>query len=194
MKTELTELEEARKGPLALKALHDAELVPFGERGELRPRSRGKSYGIPPTDGTYKPCQTDQTGKDTVDLNAVMKRYEKTGKLTELIQLGMGGEGGFYGDFTDAPTFQEALNITIHAQQQFALLDAAVRERFKNDPAQFLAFVGDQKNVDEMEKMGLLKPEVVAARQAARLKGQQPPSTASAQAAGGQATPPSQPA
>lgn len=163
-----TELEEAREKGLALKALHDAEILQTGT-GE-RPRSRGQVYDIPPDDGTYCPNKVDQTGAEALDLNLVMKRFEKTGKLAELIKLGVqSAQGGFYGDFTSAPEFQDALNITIKAQEQFAALDAKVRNRFDNDPAKFLAFVGDAKNVDEMETLGLLKPEVVEARTRARM-------------------------
>lgn len=199
MKTVESEFEEAGRKGKALKALHDAEIVVQGN-GLEAPRSRGAKYDIPPTDGTYKADQVDQTGKDSVDLNRVMKRFEKTGQLAELIKLGMGSEsGGFYGDFTNAPDFQEALNITIHAQEQFALLSAEVRNRFDNDPAKFLAFASDAKNVDEMETLGLLKPEVVEARQKARREGKPVPSpkdvasTASVPSGSPQATPPASP-
>lgn len=172
--TPATQLQEARKAGLALKALHDAELVEYGEIGPngkrpTRPRSVGQVYDIPPIDGTYCPDRVDQTGKDAVDLNRVMKRFEKTGQIEELIRLGAGtNEGLGYDDFTNAPDFQSAMDIYNHGREQFSKLDAKVRARFNGDPREFMAFVSDPKNADEMELMGLLNPEVVKARQAAR--------------------------
>lgn len=107
--------------------------------------------------------QTKQSDLKDCDINAIMKRYERTGLLPDLI-----AKNGTYGDFSDAPTLQEAFAITRHAEEQWANIDATVRNRFDNDPVKFAAFATDPNNVDEMEKMGLLKPEVVASRQAQR--------------------------
>lgn len=167
-RTVQSDLEAKRAKGLALKALHDAELITTGD-GFVRPRSVGQKYDIPPIDGTYCEDKVDQTGADSVNLNNVMKRFEKTGKLTELIALGAQGASGMrYGDFTAVPDFQSALNISIHAKEQFALLDAKVRNRFDNDPTKFLEFVGDARNLDEMEAMGLLSPDAVETRRKAR--------------------------
>ncbi|QXP08250.1 MAG: internal scaffolding protein [Arizlama microvirus] len=100
--------------------------------------------------------------KDT-DINLLFKRFEKTGQLPDMI-----AKEGHYGDFSAVPDYQEAVNIVRHADEQFAALDVNIRNRFENDPSKFLSFVTDEKNLDEIEKMGLLKPEKVAARKAAR--------------------------
>jgi len=92
----------------------------------------------------------------------IMKRYEKTGVLPNMIL-----KNPVYGDFSSVPNYQEALNIVRIAQEQFNGLDASVRNRFDNDPAKFLDFATNPENVEQMAKMGLLKPEVVAARKAA---------------------------
>lgn len=99
--------------------------------------------------------------KDT-DLNAMFKRFERTGQLPDLI-----AREPRYGDFSEVPDYQEAVNIVRMAEEQFANLDVTIRNRFENDPAKFLAFATDVKNIDEMEKMGLLAPEKVEARKAA---------------------------
>lgn len=165
--------DEKRKAGLAAKALHDAELVEYGEprpdgTRATRPRSVGQTYDIPPIDGTYCPDKVDQAGADLVDLNRVMARFEKTGQLAELIALGMGSDNGAYDDFTAAPDFQAALDIVNKGNEQFALLSAKIRQRFNGDPVEFMAFVSDPKNIDEMETLGLLSPQAVAARKAAR--------------------------
>lgn len=172
--TPTTVLQDARKAGLALKALHDAELVEYGEvrpdgTRATRPRSVGQVYDIPPADGTYCPDRVDQTGADAVDLNRVMKRFEKTGQIEELIKLGAGTEAGLgYDDFTNAPDFQSAMDIYNHGREQFAKLDAKVRARFEGNAALFMEFVSDPKNIDEMELMGLLSPDATKKRQADR--------------------------
>eukprot|EP00918_Siedleckia_nematoides_P040884 GHVU01088761.1.p4 GENE.GHVU01088761.1~~GHVU01088761.1.p4 ORF type:complete len:148 (+),score=9.72 GHVU01088761.1:1566-2009(+) len=101
--------------------------------------------------------------KDT-DINGIFKKYERTGQLPDLIV-----KNPQYGDFSEVPDYQEALNIVRNANEQFENLDVNLRNRFANDPAKFLAFATDVKNLDEMEKLGLLKPEVVIQRQLARV-------------------------
>lgn len=107
---------------------------------------------------------TKQADAKDCDINAIFKRFEKTGQLPDLI-----AKNGRYGDFSAVPDYQEAVQIVRTAEEQFMALEANVRNRFENDPAKFLAFVTDEKNYDEMEKMGLLKPEVVADRNAKKL-------------------------
>jgi len=102
--------------------------------------------------------------KDT-DINVLFKRFEKTGQLPDMIL-----KNGRYGDYSAVPDYQEAVNIVRTAEEQFAALDANTRNRFENDPAKFLAFATDDKNYDDLEKMGLLKPEAVEARRAIRIK------------------------
>ncbi|QXP08458.1 MAG: internal scaffolding protein [Arizlama microvirus] len=104
---------------------------------------------------------TKQSDLKDCDINTIFKRYERTGQLPDMIQ-----KNGSYGDFSAVPDYQEACNIVNHAKIQFESLDVAVRNRFDNDPAKFLAFATDNKNYDEMEKMGLLKPEILAERAA----------------------------
>nr|QJB19208.1 MAG: internal scaffolding protein [Microvirus sp.] len=100
--------------------------------------------------------------KDT-DINAIFKRYERTGQLPDLIV-----KDGRYGDFSEVPDYQESLQIVRTAQEQFDALGVEIRNRFNNNPAEFLAFVTDPANIDEIERMGLLKPEAMAARETAR--------------------------
>lgn len=106
---------------------------------------------------------TKQSDAKDCDINAIFKRYERTGQLPDLIV-----KDPTYGDFSNVPTYQEACEIVAKADEQFASLDVRLRNRFENDPVKFLEFVTDPKNIDEVEKMGLLKPEAVEARQKAR--------------------------
>jgi len=106
---------------------------------------------------------TKQADLRDADINLIFKRFEKTGQLPDLIL-----KNGHYGDFSSVPDYQESLEIVRNAQNQFDALDVNLRNRFENDPAKFLEFVSNPANADELEKMGLLKPEAVEARAAAR--------------------------
>lgn len=94
--------------------------------------------------------RTKQSFKAECDINNIMKRFERTGVLTDMIK-----QNPAYGDFSEVPDYLEALNIVAHAHTQFESLSAKVRARFNNDPEQFLAFVSDPRNRKEMVDMGL---------------------------------------
>nr|WAE43787.1 MAG: internal scaffolding protein [Microviridae sp.] len=105
---------------------------------------------------------TKQSDLKDCDINIIMKKYERTGLLPDLIL-----KDGRYGDFSDVPTYQESCEIVRAAQEQFDALGVDIRNRFNNDPVQFLAFASNDANYDEMARMGLIKPEVLKARQEA---------------------------
>lgn len=103
---------------------------------------------------TVGPSLTRQESKQECDINRIMQRFEKTGVLEHRNRF-----EGAYGDFIDAPqSYHEAVNSVLEAQDMFMSLPAKVRKRFGNDPAEFVDFVGDPSNREEMAKMGLLKP------------------------------------
>lgn len=109
--------------------------------------SLGKEYGLKcPKDESM----TKQADLPSTDINLIMARYVKTGLLPELIQ-----REPRYGDFSEVPDYLEAVGIVQLAEEQFMALDAAVRKRFDNDPAQFLEFATDPANGEELVKMGL---------------------------------------
>lgn len=95
---------------------------------------------------------------DECNVNVIMRNYEQKGILPSA------GPVANYGDFVDAPDFIEAQNMIARSRQQFEALPAEVRARFANDPAAFLAFVHDERNLDEAEKLGLLSEEAVKRR------------------------------
>lgn len=103
----------------------------------------------PGVDCSNLPSLTDQSQAAECDVNTIMDRFLKTGVLP-----GVDAER-LYGDFTSVPDFQEAQNIMRQATTQFASLDARLRRRFDNNPAEFLAFATDPKNGEELVKLGL---------------------------------------
>lgn len=97
-----------------------------------------------------------QSFKDECDINVILKKYAKTGQLGHLID----GEP-IFGDFSNSLTYHEACDVVLNAETQFMSLDAELRAKFMNDPGQFLAFVEDPKNENELVSMGLAKKRSV---------------------------------
>lgn len=99
--------------------------------------------------------RTKQSFREECDINRIMARYLRSGVLPPGVGVGR------YGDFSAVTDFHEAQQIIKEAEAQFASMPAKVRDRFKNDPGVFLAFVGDPANAKEARELGLLKDEPV---------------------------------
>lgn len=97
---------------------------------------------------------------DECDINKLVERFVVTGEMPQLHLPPM------QGDFTAAPTYQEALNLMVEANRSFMQLDAKIRARFDNDPGQFVAFCSDEANRDELRQMGLFSADAMAAHRA----------------------------
>lgn len=101
----------------------------------------------------FEPTLTKQEFKKQCDVNAIIKRAEGTGLITHINPI-----QGTYGDFVDSLSYDEALNRVLAAQQAFAALDADLRKRFGNDPGNFIDFVSNPDNADELVELGLADP------------------------------------
>lgn len=97
--------------------------------------------------------RTHQEFKDECDINRIMAKALSTGQFPPNIAVGR------YGDFSDTDDFQAAQELLKRAQGQFEALPSRVRERFKNDPAQFLAWVERKDNLAEAQELGILSEE-----------------------------------
>lgn len=93
---------------------------------------------------------------DECDINKLVERFVVRGEIPTLALPPL------QGDFTEAPTYQEALNLMVEAQKSFMALPADVRGRFQNDPGQFVEFCSNEGNRDELRRMGLWSPEAAA--------------------------------
>lgn len=96
---------------------------------------------------------TKQEFRDECDIHTIMKKYEKTGLVDHASRF-----RGRYGDFLDAPTFQESIDAVRKAEEMFMSLPSRIRGEFENDPAKFLEFAQDEANFDKLREMGLAKP------------------------------------
>lgn len=104
------------------------------------------------------PSMAKQSFKEECDINNILARYARSGIIDHLSQY-----GGSYGDFTNTPSsYQEAVEIVFRAQEMFASVPAKIRARFGNDPAEFLSFVEDPANIEELRQLGLAKPAPAA--------------------------------
>lgn len=106
-----------------------------------------------------KPSRTKQAFKDECDINLIVKRYKKqTG--VDLAEVCAPAIGGSYGDYSDVVDYRTACDRIIAADESFGALPAIIRKRFDNDPAVFLDFCHDEKNLPELIKMGLAKEPI----------------------------------
>lgn len=102
------------------------------------------------------PSLAQQHMKDECDINVLVKRFVVTGEIPVMTLPPL------QGDFTSAPTYQEALNLMVEANRSFMQQPAEVRARFQNDPARFVDFCSREENRDDLRRMGLWSPEANA--------------------------------
>ena len=105
--------------------------------------------------------RTKQSFKDECDINKILAKYQKTGAIAHVNK-----HGAEYG-FATSLDFTGAMLLIKQAQNMFDGLPSSIRNRFANDPAQFLDFVQDANNEKEMRTLGLLPSEDEKAAQAA---------------------------
>ena len=107
-----------------------------------------KPVQVRPTLDTGKGL-TKQAHKKDTDINVIVQKYQRTGVIEFANQRAPEYMA------MDSIDFQEAMQKVVHANEVFGELPAAVRKKFQNDPAQFMDFVHDPANEDEMVTMGL---------------------------------------
>lgn len=124
--------------------------------GFYRPHKRVQFTGelVNPVTGevTRPPSMTKQSFVEECDINNILREYSASGQLRHISAR---AEQGMYADLPDQADFQTALNIVLEGQTAFASLPSKVRNRFNNDPAQFLEFMADPANQDEAIRLGL---------------------------------------
>lgn len=106
--------------------------------------------------------RTQQSFKDECDINVIVERFGLTGEMPGDLKMPVSG------DFTGVTDFHSAMNLVVEAQDQFMRLPAEVRKRFGHDPAELIAFLGDEKNKDEAIKLGLVNPPAEVPRDAVK--------------------------
>lgn len=102
------------------------------------------------------PSLTKQSFKDSCDVNKILKRYERTGVLDFINDC-----KAQYLEVCNIGDFKESCDMVLKAENMFASLPSHIRKRFRNDPGDFLSFMSDPSNEDEIVELGLakLRPE-----------------------------------
>lgn len=86
-----------------------------------------------------QPSQTLQSFKNDADINCIIARYENTGVLVDpTVPVSRTPQ---FGDYSEMPSYQEAQNVIVAANNAFYSLASNIRERFGNDPAAYFEFV-----------------------------------------------------
>lgn len=111
---------------------------------KIRDRATGKMVDPMP--------RTKQEFKAECDINSIIKLYKQTGQITHIKQA---AAQGAYADLPEPLDFQQSLNLVMEAEASFMTLPSKVRDRFGNDPAQFLGFMADPANFEEIINLGL---------------------------------------
>lgn len=107
-------------------------------------------------DQTQSPSMTSQAPADEVNINNIMKRVLKG-------QAVLTSNGTpFYGDVSEFGGLQEAIIKVQEADDLFMQYPADLREKFNNDPTEFVDFMIDPKNKEEAIKLGLIDQPIPA--------------------------------
>lgn len=101
-------------------------------------------------EGNRQPAMTEQCHKKECDIGHILKKYDKTGLLTHV-----NNTKAEYGDFTEVGDYKESLNKIIKAQDSFMELPSEIRKKFGNDPGNYIEFVTNPNNKEEMIDLGL---------------------------------------
>lgn len=96
---------------------------------------------------------TQQQYKDDCDVNIIMERYMKTGMMPQSVAPMLEG------DFSNLPSYAEAMQTVIDAQDMFMEIPAKIRLKFENDPQQLINYLADPSNDEEAIKLGLKLPK-----------------------------------
>ena len=100
------------------------------------------------------PSLTQQQFKEESDINTIVARFGITGIMPE--NFGMPSSSDFTETVSD---YHTALNMVRQADEDFMLLPANVRERFRNDPQNLMDFVENPANLAEARELKLARPE-----------------------------------
>lgn len=104
------------------------------------------------------PSLTQQEFRDEVNIDNIISKYGILGTVPEHLVNPVIGQ---YGDFSDVPSFMEAQNIILQAEEDFANLPSNIRKRFNNDAIEYLEFFNNPDNYDEAVSLGFIDQNIV---------------------------------
>lgn len=98
---------------------------------------------------------TVQDAAEEADINTIVRRFGLTGELPDAVKAPV------YADFEEVVDFHSAMLAVRQAEAAFMRMPAEVRARFGNDAGAFVDFCSDNKNLAELQKLGLTRPDLV---------------------------------
>lgn len=100
------------------------------------------------------PSMTKQEFKRECDINNIVKQFQATGMVQH---VNARAKEGAYIDLPSDLDFQNSVEVVRQAQASFMSLPSKIRDRFGNDPAQFLNFMSNPANLEEAQQLGLVE-------------------------------------
>ncbi len=105
--------------------------------------------------------RTKQEFVEETEINSLLQRWERTGKLEHL------ADGTpQYGDFSNVDDYCSARLQVAAAEESFLGLPAKLRSRFDNDPGKLLEFLEKPENVQEAVELGIITDPAAPAPEA----------------------------
>lgn len=104
-----------------------------------------------------EPSKTMQSAAPECDIYNIINQFNTTGLVTHLAH-----GTPQYGDVSEVPDYQAALEVIMTAEEQFGALPANVRREFDNDPGKMLEFIQNPDNYERGVELGLFvaKPDL----------------------------------
>lgn len=96
------------------------------------------------------PSRAKQSMAAECDINNILAAYKRTGLITHLNE-----NKAIYADLPEPLDYQESMNAAIVVADVFSSLPSEMRNRFHNDPAEFLEFLHATDNIEEKRQLGL---------------------------------------
>lgn len=117
-------------------------------------RVQFKNEVVDPITGaiTNPPSMTKQEFASQCDINNIIKEFSLTGQISH---INAAAKQGAFINLPDSVDYQEHLHAIKAAGDAFNALPAKIRDRFQGDPANFLAFVEDPANAEELVELGI---------------------------------------
>jgi len=116
-----------------------------------RPKVQGLSFDKSNPKAVTK---TQQHFKNECNINQIMKKYAKTGFLTDPTKIPT--RYPQFGDFSNIQDYQTLKNKELEISTYFNKLPAALRTKFNYNPQEFINWINNPDNKDEALKLGLI--------------------------------------
>ena len=89
---------------------------------------------------------TKQSHREECDVNMILAKFQKTGAITHV------NDNQPQYSVHDGMDFKEAMDIVTSSKELFAGLPSEIRTHFQNDPAEFLDYVNDPNNQQDVDR------------------------------------------